>query len=81
MSSGLEPGRSTRPQEPMNSVSPETSALPTRKHCEPGVWPGVCRNLTFSWPTSTSSPPSTATRSDCESPVTRCTKGSSALWM
>ena len=81
MSSGFEPGRSTRPQEPMKSVSPETSAFPTRKHCEPGVWPGVWTNLTFRLPTSTSSPPSTGARSDADSPVRRWTNGSSALWM
>ena len=65
----------------MKSVSPETTALPTRKHCEPGVWPGVWSSFTLSCPMVTSSPPSTAWTSESESPVSRCTNGSSALWM
>ena len=38
---GSLPGRSVRPQERMNSVSPEIRRPSTRKHCEPGVCPGV----------------------------------------
>ena len=46
ISSGSPPGRSTRPQPCRKSVSPDTNAPFTRKHCEPGVCPGVCRSST-----------------------------------
>ncbi len=39
--SGSPPGRSVRPQLSRNSVSPLTSLPSTKKHCEPGVCPGV----------------------------------------
>ena len=37
----LPPGRSVRPQEPANRVSPENMASSISRHTEPGVWPGV----------------------------------------
>ena len=37
----LPPGRSTRPQEPLNSVSPVKSASPQTRLTPPGVCPGV----------------------------------------
>jgi len=37
----LPPGRSLRPIEPANRVSPENSRLSKWKHTPPGVWPGV----------------------------------------
>ena len=45
-------GKSTRPQAPMNRVSPEMSCCCTRKHCEPGVWPGVCTSVIWTSPPS-----------------------------
>ena len=37
----LPPGKSVRPHEPANSVSPESSSPPERIHTLPGVCPGV----------------------------------------
>src|SRR5439155_1529712 len=48
----------------MKSVSPETSRPSTRKHCEPGVCPGVCRNIRASRPIASVSWLSTFTRSE-----------------
>ena len=42
----FDPGKSTRPHEFTNSVSPEMRLPSTRKHCDPGVCPGVWRNFT-----------------------------------
>src|SRR5919202_6108296 len=52
IASGLLLGKSTRPQAPMNRVSPEISRCCTRKHCEPGVWPGVCNSVIWTSPLS-----------------------------
>ena len=79
MSSAFDPGRSTRPQPLMNSVSPDTSVLRIRKHWEPGVWPGVCRNSISMSPTFRVSPDSTLTRSESDSPVTFLTPSASSL--
>src|ERR1700693_1491944 len=50
IASGSEPGRSTRPHELTNNVSPETRLPSTRKHCDPGVCPGVCGKVTVRSP-------------------------------
>ena len=48
----------------MNSVSPDTSRPSIRKHCEPGVCPGVCMNVSVSRPIFNVSWLSTFTRSE-----------------
>ena len=73
-----DPGRSTRPQPSMKSVSPETRVFLIRKHCDPGVCPGVCRNSISIGPTSSVSPESTLTMSDSEMLVTLRTPSASS---
>ena len=79
------PGRSTRPQLPRKSVSPETScegcpASSTRKHWEPGVCPGVCRRRTRMPPSSMMSPPSCSRNSLRGIPDTFATPSASSFW-
>ena len=64
------PGARTPPTEPLNSVSPVNSSLPsTSRLSMPAVWPGVCSTLTLRPPIVSSSP-------GCMSPVVPGTRSS-----
>ena len=44
ISATLPPGRSMRPQEPANSVSPQNRQPSVYRQTPPFVWPGVCQS-------------------------------------
>ena len=77
IAAGSLPGRSIRPQPSRNSVSPATSAPPTRKHWLPGVCPGVCSNSMSMAPTDTTSPGACSSMSLIEMPVVLRTSSAS----
>ena len=54
-------------------MSPATSRPSTKKHCEPGVCPGVWMSVIGTAPTVTVSPDEWSTRSESDAPVTRFT--------